>query len=213
MAGLGNLTDGDDNFAMLLSLLKEDLDSNILSTPSTVVLDNEEASLFDGQEIPITTGESLGANNLTPFRTTSRQEIGLKLDVKPQINESDSIALYIKQEVSGIAGAQLSNTGDLITTKSEIETTVLADDGEILVLGGLIKEDVQESVNKVPLLGDLPILGTLFRSSSKSVTRRNLMVFLRPTILRDSVTTKDLSEEKFNLVRAKQLLKEEQDDN
>ena len=121
--------------------------------------------------------------------------------------------MYIKQEVSGIAGAQLSNTGDLITTKSEIETTVLADDGEILVLGGLIKEDIQESVNKVPLLGDLPILGTLFRSSSKSVTRRNLMVFLRPTILRDSVTTKDLSEEKFNLVRAKQLLKEEQDDN
>ena len=212
VAGLGNLTEGEDNFAMLLSLLKEDLDSNILSTPSTVVLDNEEASLFDGQEIPITTGESLGANNLTPFRTTSRQEIGLKLDVKPQINESDSIALYIKQEVSGIAGAQLSNTGDLITTKSEIETTVLADDGEILVLGGLIKEDVQESVNKVPLLGDLPFLGTLFRSSSKSVTRRNLMVFLRPTILRDSVTTKDLSEEKFNLVRARQLLSEEQDD-
>ncbi len=210
VAGLGNITDGEDNFALLLSLLREDLDSNILSTPSTVVLDNEEASLFDGQEIPITTGESLGANNLTPFRTTSRQEIGLKLDVKPQINESDSIALYIRQEVSGIAGAQLSNTGDLITTKSEIETTVLADDGEILVLGGLIKEDVQESVNKVPFLGDLPLIGNLFKSSSKSVQRRNLMVFLRPTILRDSVTTKDLSEEKFNLIRAKQLLKEDQ---
>ena len=210
VAGVGNLIDGEDNFAMLLSVLKEDQNSNILSTPSAVVMDNEEASLLVGQEIPVTTGESLGTNNLTPFRTTSREEIGIKLEVKPQINEADSVALFIRQEVSSIAGSQLPNSSDLITNKREIETTVLADNGEILVLGGLISEDVQESINKVPLLGDLPIIGTLFRSSAMSVQEKNLMIFLRPTILRDSITTKDLSQEKFNLIRAKQLLDEDQ---
>jgi general secretion pathway protein D len=210
VAGVGNLIDGEDNFAMLLSVLRDDSNSNILSTPSAVVMDNEEASLLVGQEIPVTTGESLGTNNLTPFRTTAREEIGIKLEIKPQINEADSVALFIRQEVSSIAGSQLPNSSDLITNKREIETTVLADNGEILVLGGLISEDVQESINKVPLLGDLPILGALFRSSAKSVQERNLMIFLRPTILRDSITTKDLSEEKFNLIRAKQLLQEEE---
>ena len=208
VVGLGNTLNGEDNFAVLLSLLREDQDSNILSTPSVVALDNEEASLLVGQEIPITTGESLGSNNLTPFRTTSREEIGVKLEIKPQINESDSVALFIRQEVSSIAGSQLPNSTDLITNKREIESTILADDREIIVLGGLINEDVQESVNKVPLLGDIPIVGGLFRSSAKSVQKRNLMVFLRPTILRDSVTTKDLSQEKFNLIRAKQIFQE-----
>ncbi|RPG43672.1 MAG: type II secretion system protein GspD [Gammaproteobacteria bacterium TMED112] len=213
VAGIGNLVEGEDNFAALLSVLKDDSNSNILSTPSAVVMDNEEASLLVGQEIPITTGESLGSNNLTPFRTTAREEIGIKLEIKPQINESDSVALFIRQEVSSIAGSQLPNSTDLITNKREIETTVLADNGEILVLGGLISEDIQESVNKVPILGDLPLLGVLFRSSAKSIQERNLMIFLRPTILRDSITTKDLSEEKFNLIRAKQLLKEEESSN
>tara|TARA_B100001029_G_scaffold97662_2_gene80292 strand:+ start:1875 stop:3701 length:1827 start_codon:yes stop_codon:yes gene_type:complete len=212
VAGLGNFTDGEDNFAVLLSLLREDQNSNILSTPSAVVMDNEEASLLVGQEIPITTGESLGANNITPFRTTAREEIGVKLEIKPQINDSGSVALFIRQEVSSIAGAQLPNSNDLITNKREIETTVLADNGQILVLGGLISEDVQESVNKVPLLGDIPLLGRLFRSSAKSIQRRNLMIFLKPTILRDSLTTKDLSEEKYNLIKAQQILKEEDQD-
>ena len=209
VAGIGNLRDGEDNFALLLSLLREDQNSNILSTPSAVVMDNEEASLLVGQEIPITTGESLGANNITPFRTTAREEIGVKLEIKPQINESDSVALLIRQEVSSIAGAQLPNSTDLITNKREIETTVLADNGEILVLGGLISEEIQESVNKVPILGDIPLIGRLFQSSATSVQRRNLMIFLRPTILRDSITTKDLSEEKYNLIKAKQILNEE----
>ena len=204
--GIGILRVGEDNFALLLSLLREDQNSNILSTPSAVVMDNEEASLLVGQEIPITTGESLGANNITPFRTTAREEIGVKLEIKPQINESDSVALLIRQEVSSIAGAQLPNSNDLITNKREIETTVLADNGEILVLGGLISEEIQESVNKVPILGDIPLIGRLFQSTATSVQRRNLMIFLRPTILRDSITTKDLSEEKYNLIKAKQIL-------
>ena len=130
-------------------------------------------------------------------------------EIKPQINESDSVALLIRQEVSSIAGAQLPNSTDLITNKREIETTVLADNGEILVLGGLISEEIQESVNKVPILGDIPLIGRLFQSSATSVQRRNLMIFLRPTILRDSITTKDLSEEKYNLIKAKQILNEE----
>ena len=134
VAGVGNIIDGEDNFALLLSVLKDDSNSNILSTPSAVVMDNEEASLLVGQEIPVTTGESLGTNNLTPFRTTAREEIGIKLEVKPQINEADSVALFIRQEVSSIAGSQLPNSSDLITNKREIETTVLADNGEILVL-------------------------------------------------------------------------------
>ena len=209
IAGVGNIVDGNDNFALLLNLLKEDQDSDILSTPSGVALDNEEATLLVGQVIPITTGESLGANNLTPFRTTSREEIGIKLEFKPQINESDSVALYIKVEVSSIAGAQLANSNDLITNKREIQSTVLADDKEIIVLGGLINEEVEESINKVPILGDIPLLGRLFRSSAESVEKRNLMVFLRPTILRDSITTKDLSEERFNFIRAKQILESE----
>ena len=206
VAGIGNLTDGDDNFALLLNLLRADQDSDILSTPSGVALDNEEATLLVGQVIPITTGESLGANNITPFRTTSREEVGITLEFKPQINEQDSVALSIRVEVSSIAGAQLPNSNDLITNKSEIQSTVLADDKEIIVLGGLIKEEIEESINKVPILGDIPILGRLFRSSAESIDKRNLMVFLRPTILRDAITTKDLSEEKFNLIRARQIL-------
>lgn len=206
VAGIGNLTDGDDNFALLLNLLRADQDSDILSTPSGVALDNEEATLLVGQVIPITTGESLGANNITPFRTTAREEVGITLEFKPQINEQDSVALSIRVEVSSIAGAQLPNSNDLITNKSEIQSTVLADDKEIIVLGGLIKEEIEESVNKVPILGDIPLLGRIFRSSAESIDKRNLMVFLRPTILRDAVTTKDLSEEKFNLIRARQIL-------
>ena len=206
VAGIGNLTDGDDNFALLLNLLRADQDSDILSTPSGVALDNEEATLLVGQVIPITTGESLGANNITPFRTTAREEVGITLEFKPQINEQDSVALSIRVEVSSIAGAQLPNSNDLITNKSEIQSTVLAGDKEIIVLGGLIKEEIEESVNKVPILGDIPLLGRIFRSSAESIDKRNLMVFLRPTILRDAVTTKDLSEEKFNLIRARQIL-------
>ncbi|MAO98367.1 MAG: type II secretion system protein GspD [Gammaproteobacteria bacterium] len=206
VAGIGNLTDDDDNFALLLNLLRADQDSDILSTPSGVALDNEEATLLVGQVIPITTGESLGANNITPFRTTAREEVGITLEFKPQINEQDSVALSIRVEVSSIAGAQLPNSNDLITNKSEIQSTVLADDKEIIVLGGLIKEEIEESVNKVPILGDIPLLGRIFRSSAESIDKRNLMVFLRPTILRDAVTTKDLSEEKFNLIRARQIL-------
>ena len=206
VAGFGDLTKGKDNFVGILNAIADDTDSNILSTPSILAMDNEPARLFIGQEIPITTGESLGTNNSNPFRTTSRQEVGIELEITPQINEGASVILNIKQGVSGIAGVSQSGI-DIITNKREIETTVLVDNNQIIVLGGLIDEDIQEVVSKVPLLGSLPVLGRLFQSSSKSTSTKNLMVFLKPTILTDSDVANQISLEKYNYFKAEQEIK------
>jgi len=207
VAGFGDMTSGEDNFVGIINAIASDTDSNILSTPSILAMDNEPARLFIGQEIPITTGESLGTNNSNPFRTTSRQEVGIELEITPQIDEGTSVILNIKQGVSGIAGVAQSGT-DLITNKREIETTVLVDNNQIIVLGGLIDEDVQEVVSKVPILGSIPLLGKLFQSSSKTTSKKNLMVFLKPTILIDSSTAQAISLEKYNFIKAQQELDE-----
>ena len=207
VAGFGDMTSGEDNFVGIINAIASDTDSNILSTPSILAMDNEPARLFIGQEIPITTGESLGTNNSNPFRTTSRQEVGIELEITPQIDEGTSVILNIKQGVSGIAGVAQSGT-DLITNKREIETTVLVDNNQIIVLGGLIDEDVQEVVSKVPILGSIPLLGKLFQSSSKTTSKKNLMVFLKPTILIDSSTAQAISLEKYNFIKAQQDLDE-----
>ena len=206
VAGFGDLTKGKDNFIGILNSIADDKDSNILSTPSILAMDNEPARLFIGQEIPITTGESLGTNNSNPFRTTSRQEVGIELEITPQINEGASVILNIKQGVSGIAGVAQSGI-DIITNKREIETTVLVDNNQIIVLGGLIDEDIQEVVSKVPVLGSIPILGRLFQSSSSSTSTKNLMVFLKPTILTDSDVANQISLEKYNYFKAEQEIK------
>ena len=206
VAGFGDLTKGKDNFVGILNAIADDSDSNILSTPSILAMDNEPARLFIGQEIPITTGESLGTNNSNPFRTTSRQEVGIELEITPQINEGASVILTIKQGVSGIAGVAQSGL-DVITNKREIETTVLVDNNQIIVLGGLIDEDIQEVVSKVPVLGSIPLLGKLFQSSSSSTSTKNLMVFLKPTILIDSDVANEISLEKYNYIKAQQELK------
>ena len=206
VAGFGDLTKGKDNFVGILNAIAEDTDSNILSTPSILAMDNEAARLFIGQEIPITTGESLGTNNSNPFRTTSRQEVGIELEITPQINEGASVILNIKQGVSGVAGISQSGL-DLITNKREIETTVLVDNNQIIVLGGLIDEDTQEVVSKVPLLGSIPLLGRIFQSSSTSTSTKNLMVFLKPTILTNSDIANEISLEKYNYFKAEQQLK------
>ena len=206
VAGFGDLTKGKDNFVGILNAIAEDTDSNILSTPSILAMDNEAARLFIGQEIPITTGESLGTNNSNPFRTTSRQEVGIELEITPQINEGASVILNIKQGVSGVAGISQSGL-DLITNKREIETTVLVDNNQIIVLGGLIDEDTQEVVSKVPLLGSIPLLGRIFQSSSTSTSTKNLMVFLKPTILTNSDIANEISLEKYNYFKAEQELK------
>ncbi|MEC8218881.1 MAG: type II secretion system secretin GspD [Pseudomonadota bacterium] len=207
VAGFGDLTKGDDNFVGILNAIADDTDSNILSTPSILAMDNEPARLFIGQEIPITTGESLGTNNSNPFRTTSRQEVGIELEITPQINEGASVILTIKQGVSGIAGVAQSGL-DIITNKREIETTVLVDNNQIIVLGGLIDEDVQEVVSKVPILGSIPLFGRIFQSSSTSTSTKNLMVFLKPTILTDSDSANEISLEKYNYFKAEQELKD-----
>ena len=205
VAAFGDITPGSDNFAGLINAIAQDTNSNILSTPSILAMDNESASLIIGQEIPITTGESLGSSNANPFRTTSRQEVGIKLEITPQINEGSSVILNIKQEVSGVAGVITSGI-DLITNKRVIETTVLVDNQQIIVLGGLIDEDTQETISKVPVLGSIPIIGKLFQSSSSTIVKRNLMVFLKPTILIDSATSQELSSEKYNYIKARQIL-------
>ena len=210
LAGFGDLTPGKDNFIGIINTIAQDSNSNILSTPSLMAMDNELATSIIGQEIPITTGESLGTNNSNPFRTTSRQEVGIKLEVTPQINEGSSVVLKIKIEVSGIAGVPMSGI-DIITNKRAIETTALVDNNQIIVLGGLVDEDTQDSISKVPVLGSVPIIGKLFQSSSSTIVKKNLMVFLRPTILTDSDSAISTSNEKYNYIKAKQILSDSQE--
>tara|TARA_Y100000590_G_C15709217_1_gene1009723 strand:+ start:428 stop:2269 length:1842 start_codon:yes stop_codon:yes gene_type:complete len=204
VSGFGDLS-GGDSFAGIISAVADDQNSDVLSTHTVIAMDNEPANLVIGQEIPITTGESLGSNNANPFRTTSRQEVGIKLSITPQINEGNSVILEIKQEVSGVVGP-LTGTADLITNKRSIETTVLVDNNQMIVLGGLNEDDLQESVSKVPLLGSIPVFGRLFSSSAESRVQRNLMVFLKPTILMDSADVSSLSGEKYNYINAEKII-------
>jgi general secretion pathway protein D len=195
-----------NDWGAIVNAVSSDTNSNILATPSITTLDNEEAYFIVGQEVPIITGSATGSNNNNPFQTVERQEVGIKLRVTPQVNEGNAVQLVIKQEVSSVSGA----TGvDIGINKKEIKTTVMADSGDTVVLGGLIDEDVQESVQKVPLLGDIPILGHLFKSTRNSTRKRNLMVFLRATIVRDSALMAEISESKYNFIRAEQILTEE----
>ena len=208
-AGVGKYKKDKESFAAILNVLRKDTDSNVLSTPSILTMDNEESSIIVGQEIPITTGESLGADNSNPFRTVSREEVGVKLLVKPQINEGNSIRLDIEQEVSSVYGPLLIGASEIATNKREIKTVVMVEDTEIIVLGGLISDDVQESERKVPLLGDIPLLGRLFKSTTTSRSKKNLVVFLKPTIVRDVADMQLITNKKYNLLKAEQLLKTE----
>ena len=175
--GVGKMKDDGESFAAILNLVSQDANSNILSTPSVMTMDNEISSIIVGQEIPVTTGETLSANNSNPFRSVNRQEIGVKLEVKPQINEGNAVKMEINQEVSSVFGPITSTSTDLITNKRQIQTTVMVETGETIVLGGLIDDDVQESEKKVPVLGNIPLVGRLFKSTSTSRTKRNLIVF------------------------------------
>jgi len=191
----------------VLQAVSSDTNSNILATPSITTLDNEEAYFLVGQEVPIITGSATGNNNGNPFQTVDRQEVGIKLKVTPQVNEGSGVQLTIEQEVSSVSGA----TGvDISINKREIKTTIMADSGNTIILGGLIDEDVQESEQKVPLLGDIPVLGSLFKSTSNTKRKRNLMVFLKPTIIRDGEAMNRISKEKYNYIRADELRKKEE---
>lgn len=204
--GVGRFSEGALSFSALLLALANDSDTNVLSTPSLLTLDNEEASILVGQEVPVITGSTAGSNNDNPFQTITRQDVGISLKVEPQINEGNAVKLKINQEVSSLSGLTAS---DIITNKRQIETTVLIDDGDVIVLGGLIDDDVQESAAKVPLLGDLPLIGRLFRSDKTKRLKRNLMVFMRPTIIRDGRTLSDISHEKYHYIQRRQQVRSE----
>ncbi|MEJ2273245.1 MAG: type II secretion system secretin GspD [Woeseiaceae bacterium] len=203
--GVGRISDDGVSFAAILRALEGDADTNIISTPSVVTTDNEEATLNVGQEVPFVTGSftntgtgSGGAVN--PFQTIQRQQVGVKLSITPQINEGDSMVLEIAQEISNIAQSA-AGAVDLITNQRIVETTVIVDDGEILVLGGLLEDVLRESDQKVPLLGSIPILGNLFRARQTEKVKTNLMIFIRPTILRDAATTAIETNQKYNMIR------------
>lgn len=208
--GIGRLDRNGFSFATFITALKKDTDSNVLSTPSLVTMDNEEAYIQVGQEVPIITGSTASDSNSNPFQTIERKDIGVKLKVTPQINEGDAIRLTIEQEVSSLSGIK-AKASDIITNKRVISTTVLIKDGATLALGGLINEDVQESSSKVPVLGDMPYLGRAFRSDGATRTKRNLMVFIRPTIINDQAVANSISRKKYNYIHARQLLQEQSD--
>jgi len=190
------------SWAGLLKMLATDTESNVLSTPSLTTLDNEEATISIGQEIPVITGsQQSSGGNQNPFNSVDRLDVGIKLKITPQINEGDAVVLTIEQEVSGIAGA---TAVDVITNKRQINTTVLVNSGQTIVLGGLIDNDVQESEQKIPLLGDIPWLGKLFSSTGTKKRKTNLMVFIRPTIITDHAGSDNISSRKYNYMRALQ---------
>jgi len=191
----------------LLTAFAEDKDANILSTPSLVTMDNEEANVLVGQNIGIETGTITSAVNANPAAATTiaRQDVGTKLNVTPQINEGNAIKLKVKQEVSSVSPTSADSGGGLTIDKREIETSVLVDDGKILVLGGLIRDDVSNTTTKIPLLGDIPYLGrVLFQYNNTSVVKRNLMVFIRTRILRDADSASALSASKYEDLRFKE---------
>lgn len=192
-------------FGAILSAVKNDTDSNVLSTPFVTTMDNMPATFLVGQEVPFSSGETLGNNNSNPFRTINREDVGIKLQVLPQISQGDVIRLEIKQEVSSISPDASLLATDLVTNKREIETTVLADNGEIIVLGGLIEDDEQLYESRVPILGDLPAVGNLFKSHNNSRKRKNLMVFLRPTIIRSRDDAAPLTRRKMDLILEQEM--------
>jgi len=197
--GVGKESNSGVSWGALVQALEGDASANVLSTPKVITMDNQESSIIVGENVPIITGQSTssGAGTADPFTTIERQDVGVKLIVTPSISEGNLVRLEIEQEISGVKDAA-SVGADIITTKRQIKTNVLADDGETIVLGGLISDNVVMSESKVPLLGDIPWLGRLFRSEKSAVTKQNLVVFLKPTILRDKAANRAVTTEKFD---------------
>ncbi|WP_421353561.1 GspD family T2SS secretin variant ExeD [Aeromonas veronii] len=195
------------DWAMLATALASNTKNDILSTPSIVTMDNKEASFNVGQEVPVQSGSQSSTTSDQVFNTIERKTVGTKLVVTPQINEGDSVLLNIEQEVSSVAQTQATGTANLGPTfdTRTVKNAVLVKSGETVVLGGLMDEQTKEQVSKVPLLGDIPVLGYLFRSTSNTTSKRNLMVFIRPTILRDADVYTGVSSNKYSLFRAEQL--------
>ncbi|MGB5442441.1 MAG: type II secretion system secretin GspD [Gammaproteobacteria bacterium] len=208
LIGFGRNNSNSFNYIGVLNAISSDTNNNILSTPTLVTLDNEEAEIIIGENVPFLTGSftSTGAGDsaTNPFQTIQREDVGLTLKIKPQINEGDAMRLEIEQEVSSIAPS-VAGASDIITNKRSIKTTVMVDDSDMVVLGGLIEETVGEDIQRVPLLGYVPLIGELFTSRTADVSRTNLMVFIHPVILRDSAMTRLYTNSKYNHIRTLQL--------
>lgn len=206
--GLAQRRGGVYVLGFLARFLQENGEGNILSTPNLLTLDNEEAKIVIGQNVPFVTGQYTSNNTndgaVNPFQTIERKDVGLTLRVKPQISENGTIKMTIFQEVSNVLASSVNSTTGLITNKRTIESTVLVDDGQIVVLGGLLQDEYAGNQEKVPGLGDVPLLGNLFRSESRSRRKTNLMVFLRPVVLRDAQQTGSFSLDRYELMRGTQ---------
>ena len=203
--GVGRIRNNGVSFAAILRAAEGDADTNIISTPSIVTTDNQEATLNVGQEVPFVTGSFTNTGggttgSVNPFQTIQRQQIGVKLAITPQINDGNSLQLAISQEISNIAQSA-GGAVDLITNQRIVETTVIVEDGEILVLGGLIEDQLRESDQRVPLLGRIPLLGNLFRARQTEKVKTNLMIFIRAKILRDDSQTAIETNSKYNMIR------------
>ena len=194
------------SIGMLVTALESNGNGNILSTPNLLMLDNEEARIMVGQNIPILTGSytTVSGSTTNPFQTVERKDVGIVLKIRPQISDSGSITLKVAQEVSSVDNSVDTNGAGLATKVRQIDTKVLVDDGQTIVLGGLIEDKVSESKYKVPLLGDIPWMGALFRYETRDRSKVNLMVFLRPVILRDGKSSQALSSERYEYLRAEQ---------
>ncbi len=192
-------------FGTIINAIAADTESNLLATPHIVTLNNQKAKFLVGQEVPVSSGEQLSANFENAFRTVQRQEVGIKLEVTPQVNAQGDVKLFLKQEVSSVAGPVSSRSSDLILNKREFETTLTVGDGQLLAIGGLLNDDERRTIERIPLLSDIPIIGELFKSRSRSRSKTNLMVFIRPTILRSREDGDRLTARRYDYVRDMQL--------
>ena len=192
-------------FGAIINAVKSDPTSNLLATPHIVTLDNQAAKFLVGQDVPITTGEQLGDNFENAFRTVQREEVGIKLEVTPQVNGAGEVKMFLRQEVSSVAGPVSSRNSDLIINKRSFETVLTVDDGEILAIGGLLNDDERKTIERIPLLSDIPLVGELFKSRSRTRTKTNLMVFIRPTILRNRDDNAALTARRYGYIRDFQL--------
>ena len=193
--------------AAIAQFLQTQQNVNIMSTPNLITLDNEEAKIVVGRNVPFITGQftNTGTGTTNPFQTIERRDVGLTLRIKPQVGEGGTVRMAIFQESSDVLAQAVGTSGAGPTTsKRSIESNVTVDDGQILVLGGLIEDRYEENTSKVPLLGDLPYIGSVFRSESRTRKRSNLMVFLRPVVLRDAASTERLSLDRYDLIRGAQ---------
>jgi general secretion pathway protein D len=191
-------------FGTIINAIAADTESNLLATPHIVTLNNQKAKFLVGQEVPVSTGEQLSSNFENAFRTVQRQEVGIKLEVTPQVNAQGDVKLFLKQEVSSVAGPVSSRSSDLILNKRQFETTLTVGDGQLLAIGGLLNDDERRTIERIPLLSDIPLIGELFKSRSRSRSKTNLMVFIRPTILRNRADGDALTARRYGYVRSMQ---------